>query len=400
MGLTTKKINAAVIKDRDYKIHDENNLTLIVSRAGNKYWRVRYYWMGKEQSASLGKYPLVSLEQARVEAKRIRELLDQGINPALQKQQDVLANTLAQGATFGALVREFQDSRQSGMSYKSNTRTEQLIREMDGDLGKYPITSITAPQLLISLRRMESSCPENAWRAKTLFSQVARMAVQTGRATEDVTVHLRGAINKVTGGHRPALIRPRQVGLLMSRIDTLEDVVVRNYLITMAHIFQRPGEVAEMLWTQIDWLDCLWDFTVRKTGMAHSVPLSTQMVTLLKEQQRYVGASPYVFPSHQNPNKPLVDVHPNAALRTLGYDTQREMCSHGFRSTARTLLVEELEHQDTHVEIQLSHSPSTTDRSGLGGAYLRARYLKQRTVMMSDWSSYLGKLKDQNRGAL
>jgi integrase len=95
-----------------------------------------------------------------------------------------------------------------------------------------------------------------------------------------------------------------------------------------------------------------------------------------------------VFPG-QRPGRPLSDAALNVALRTLGYDTQSEITSHGFRATARTLLAEELGFDPLVIEHQLAHAVP----DALGTAYNRTRYLPQRREMMQAWGDYLDRLK-------
>jgi integrase len=74
-----------------------------------------------------------------------------------------------------------------------------------------------------------------------------------------------------------------------------------------------------------------------KMKSPHIVPLSNQVVELLKELQKYTGEGKYLFPRLQSTNKPISDTTINAALRRLGYGTD-EMCAHGFRAMASSLL--------------------------------------------------------------
>jgi integrase len=79
----------------------------------------------------------------------------------------------------------------------------------------------------------------------------------------------------------------------------------------------------------------------------------------------------------------------NMALRRLGY-AKDEMSAHGFRATARTLIIERLPGIASDViEAQLAH-----EKSGpLGSAYDRADFMEQRRAMMVEWANYLDKLR-------
>ena len=79
----------------------------------------------------------------------------------------------------------------------------------------------------------------------------------------------------------------------------------------------------------------------------------------------------------------------NAALRRLGYDTQKDITGHGFRAMARTILHEELHFDPAVIEHQLAHSVP----DALGTAYNRTKFIKERTAMMQVWADYLDKLR-------
>lgn len=79
----------------------------------------------------------------------------------------------------------------------------------------------------------------------------------------------------------------------------------------------------------------------------------------------------------------------NAALRRMGF-SQDEMSAHGFRATARTLMIERMPGISADViEAQLAHGKS----GPLGMAYDRAEFLEQRRKMMLEWADYLDKLR-------
>ena len=79
----------------------------------------------------------------------------------------------------------------------------------------------------------------------------------------------------------------------------------------------------------------------------------------------------------------------NKALRRIGWDTQNEYTGHGARSLARTVLAEELDTTESHIEQQLAHKVP----DALGTAYNRTKFLKQRIPMMQRWADYLDELK-------
>ncbi len=120
----------------------------------------------------------------------------------------------------------------------------------------------------------------------------------------------------------------------------------------------------------------------------HIVPLSTQPMQILEELQPYSGTSKYLFPSIRSDVKPISNVPMLDALRRMGY-AQNEMCMHGFRSIASTLL-NELGYNRDWIERQFAHG----ERNDVRAACNYAEYLLQRRKMMQEWADYLDTLKN------
>ncbi len=60
-------------------------LYLEVTPSGSRYWRMEYYFEGKEKRLALGVYPRVSLKEARSRRDEARLLLDRSIDPNAAK---------------------------------------------------------------------------------------------------------------------------------------------------------------------------------------------------------------------------------------------------------------------------------------------------------------------------
>ena len=142
-------------------------------------------------------------------------------------------------------------------------------------------------------------------------------------------------------------------------------------------LFQRPGEIRTMQWTDIDFTAKEWRYLVTKTKVQHIVPLSEQAIKILREIESLTGGDKYVFPSSRNDARPMSDNAVRTALRTMGY-TNEDLTSHGFRTIASTLLNEQ-EWSPDAIERQLSHIP----RDQVRAAYNRAQYLEQQFPLKS-----------------
>ena len=189
--------------------------------------------------------------------------------------------------------------------------------------------------------------------------------------------------------HRAAVIDPKQVGQLLRDISNYQGTYVVQCAFRLSPLlFQRPGEIRQMLWSDVDLVAREWRPYVSKTDFHHIVPLSTQAVTILEAIQPLTGAGQYVFPSSRGDGRPMSDNTIRTALKSLGYDSD-VMTAHGFRTTASTLLNEQGWSPDA-IERQLAHAP----RDQVRAAYNRAQYLEERRRMMQSWADYLDCLKN------
>jgi integrase len=123
-----------------------------------------------------------------------------------------------------------------------------------------------------------------------------------------------------------------------------------------------------------------------KMGEEHIVPLSRQAVRILDELKTLTSTSEFLFPNERSSHEPMSENTLLYALYRLGY--HRRSTVHGFRSSASTLLNEELEFDADVIERQLAHQ----ERNKVRGAYHRAQYLPQRREMMQKWADFVDEL--------
>lgn len=392
MPLTDIKIKQAKPRERPYKISDERGLYLEVAPAGGKWWRLKYRIEGKEKRLSLGVYPDVGLALARERRDDARKLIANGIDPSANRKATKLVRAESNANSFEIVAREWFDKWKTT---KADKHSDKVIRRLERDvfpwLGSRPIGDIKPPELLTVLRRIEERVIETAHRAKQNCGQIFRYAVATGRAERDITVDLSGALTPWKPEHFPSITEPEQIGPLLRDMYAYRGTFVVKSVLRMApHVFLRPGELRLAEWREFDLEAARWDIPAErmKVKQPHIVPLSRQVLEILKELQPLTGESVYVFKG-QRLGKPLSDGTINKALRTLGYSTRDEITAHGFRAMARTILDEELGYRVDWIEHQLAHAV----RDPNGRAYNRTAHLAGRHQMMQAWSDYLDKLR-------
>jgi integrase len=392
--LTDSQVKQAKPQDKPYKLADGGRLYLYVSKLGAKSWRMDYVRpIGKKRATiTLGLYPDVSLAQAREQRKQIRTMLADGVDPQQQKidaerEQELLSNN-----TFAAIADDYM-SRKRNVSPATITNNLRQLKRLNKHIGDMVITDIKPIDVLKACRTAEAQgYYETAIKMRTIAGQVFRYGVQTARCERDVTQDLIGALQAPTTKHHPTITDPKELGQLLRAIDTYEgSFEVCTAIKLMPMLFVRSGELRYALWDDFDLDVGTWTFTPRKTqrrtGLSLIVPLPTQAIDLIRELSLH-ARSKYLFPAIHTTVQPMSENTMNQALKRLGYDGTKQTV-HGFRATARTLIVEKLKFPEHLVEMQLGHNV----RDMHGRAYNRTVFLSERADMMQRWADYLDNLK-------
>lgn len=389
--LTDTAIKKLKAKEAKFTVSDGKGLSLEVMPNGSKRWRFRYRWDGKQKMISLGVYPDVTLKFAREKLLKVRQQLAKGIDPSEKRKAEKI--TITEENTFEVVAKEWWNRNKHTWS---ENHGYQIYRRLELNvfpwLGKKDVSTITAPDVLVQLRRIEErGAPEMAHRVKGNVGQVMRYAVATGRAERDVTYELRDALTPVKKNHHACIKDPVKFGQLLRDIDNYDGHFITKCALRLTPlVFLRPGELRQAEWSEIDFKTKEWRIPPEKmkSGRLHIIPLAQQAIEILKDIEPLTSRGKYVFPSTRSSIRPMSNNTITGALRRLGY-ARDEMTAHGFRGSASTMLNEQGFNYD-HIERQLAHA----EKNEVRAAYNHADYLQQRTEMMQKWADYLDELRN------
>lgn len=392
MKLTDTKCKTAKAIDKPLKLADGGGMYLHILPTGGKKWRLKYRFLAKEKLLTLGAYPLVGLKEARDRRDEAKRLLDAGQDPSetrklekVEKQQDYENN-------FENLAREWHQQKIHTWKPK---HAANILKRLEANIfphiGHRPIKLITAPELLSALKKVEARGNlDLAHRIMQTCSQVFKYAVATGRGERDMTTDLQGALKPAKSKNLPHL-KEKELPAFLKKLDVYDKEYGGKLITKLAFkllilTFLRSGEIRNGKWEEIDWDKKQWKIPAErmKVKEPHIVPLSKQSIAILQEMQRishnnYAGL---IFPSQNNPRKPLSENTFLRAIDVMGY--KGKTVGHGFRSTASTVLNEKGFNKDW-IELQLSHC----ERNQVRGAYNYAEHLDNRHEMMQWWADYL-----------
>nr|WP_227522701.1 tyrosine-type recombinase/integrase [Moraxella osloensis] len=344
-----------------------------------------YRLHGKRQNLVIGKYPAMSLQQARLKNNEVRELIKQGIDPKAQKY-----TTVDSGINqFANLAQQWHDKRKTTIKAGTFSRDYSLYeRDIKPFIGDKDITTITPLEILDIAHRIENrGAGDMARRAIGQIGQVFTYAMRLGIVTYNPTYKLSQALTPRQQKNF-ARITINQLPQLLSDIDSYKgDPLTKLGFYLLAYTFVRTNELRFMQWNEVDWQGKLWRIPAERMKMnrPHIVPLAPQVLDILKQIKDFGLSDTYVFfnSSRQQPYSENVFTN---ALKKMGY--RDVMTGHGFRGLASTTL-HERQYMHEAIELQLAHdSESKTSK-----AYNGAKHLPYRVKMMNEWANYLDDVK-------
>jgi integrase len=394
MPLTQFTIHNARAKDKPYKLPDGGGLHLLVQVNGSKLWRLRYRFGSAEKMLSLGAYPAVSLASARAKREEAKKLLADGTDPSRQRKLEKYARAVDAQNTFGSIAAEYVANLEAQKAAVTTLEKNRwLLQDLATPLSDRPISAITPAEVLDVLKRVEKSGRrETARRLRGTIGCVFRYAVATLRATSDPTAALRGALLKPNLNHRAAITDERELGILMRSVDEYDGwPTIRAAMQLLALTMTRPGDVRFMRRSEIDFAKAMWRIPAERMKMRlpHDVPLSRQALAILQDIWPLSDGGDLTLPSVRSLKKPLSECAMNSALRRMGY-TKDDMCPHGFRAAASTILNGRGFNPDV-VEAALAHQ----DRNAIRRAYNRATYWPERITLMQQWADMLDEFRQR-----
>ncbi len=393
MPLSDATIRTLRPRDKAYKATDFEGLYLIVKPTGSRLWHFKYRIAGREKLLSLGIYPGISLAQARAARDAARTLLAAGQDPGEAKQDRKREDQERRGHTFEKMAQAYKAKTvKEGKAEATLSKTEWLLNIANVDIGNRPMSEITSPMVLRCLRKVEAKGNyETAKRLRAVIGAVFRYAIANGSAETDPTYALRDAIIRPTVTPRAAITDVKALGGLLRGIDGFHgQVTTRIGLQLLALLAQRPGELRNAKWGEIDLGAAIWSIPAERMKMRrpHRVPLPAQAIALLKDLHQLTGNGDLLFPSLVSVMRPMSENTLNTALRRMGVSAE-EMTSHGFRATFSTLANESGLWNPDAIERALAHIEGNQVRR----AYARGEHWEERVRMADWWAGFLDEVR-------
>lgn len=382
MALTDTGIRALKPKDKPFQVADGGGLVLEVMPGGAKVWRLRYRLAGKPQKLTVGQYPAVSLNKARLERERVKGAIADGRSPAREKQQ--AKQTARELAHADNSVESFARFWLAEVAEKANKNPRNIRRYVEKDivpvLGPKQLPEVTPADVLSLCDRIKKrGADQSALQVRNILKRIYAYAIARQRVQFNPAAAIEAQYIAVAKSRDRALSR-EEVGKLLravyaSNMRRAHKLALHLLLLTMV----RKADLIEAKWEHVDTEAGQWEIPTTKTGKPHVVYLSTQARALFTELKELACGSPFVLPSRSSLQEPIAHSTLNVAIRALGVEIA-DFVLHDFRRTASTHLHEAGFPADV-VEKALAHAIG-----GIRGVYNRAEYADQRRRMLQQWA--------------
>ena len=398
MPLNDRQIKAAKPSDtgKKAKLFDGGGLYLEVTPAGGKIFRLKYRIDGKEKTLTIGKYPTVSLVEARQAAENAHRMIAQGQDPSAMKQQAKQERKTALLNTFANVTKAWHEKTTKRKSWKPN-HAARVLRYFETDvfpiIGETPINKIGKKEIKAVLDKVtERGVSETAEKIRQWIGAVFTYAGYEELTDRNPAALLKGYIEPTESKRMPALPR-EELPEFYRRLILANNIERQNKIAIMLVmlVFVRNNELRGGQWQEVDFKNKRWIIPAErmkhekmKPKPALCVPLSDWAIKLLQELHTLTGHSRFMFPSRTNINRHISENTLGKIINEkLGY--KGRATPHGFRAVASSLLYEN-NFNGGAIETQLAHVEENKIKDSY--AY-QANYMPQRIEFMQWYSDYL-----------
>lgn len=400
--LTDTACRKAVPGPKEIKLVDAHGLFLRIQPTGTKSWCWKYRFAGREKRLTLGRYPVVSLREARAARDKARAKLAEGIDPGAELQRRKRQNVKAEN--FEAIARAWHDQKKSKLTPRYAKQVlERLERNIFREFGSHPIRSIEPGDVLAALRRIEArGSLTMAREVRTHVSEIFVWAIASGLATNDPAAIIGKALAPSTGGRRPAVLSIEHARKVLAKIEAVPlahwSTKLASRLIALTAA--RPGTVRladRAEFEDLDGPEPIWRIPAAKMKLSagqkadsafdFTIPLARQSVEVVKAAIAAGGSSTLLFPAENG--KPMSDSTISKLYRDAGLRDRH--VPHGWRATFSTVMNERAAELDNAgdraiIDMMLAHV-----QGGVEIAYNRAAYMPRRRALAQEWADLLTK---------
>lgn len=376
-----------------YRKFDGDGLALLVLPSGVKSWQLRY----ADGTASLGRYPTITLKSAREKADEVRALIADGVNYAAHKRQRRVERRVARSNTFASLRADWLAREAKRCAWSEGYR-EEVAASLSNHLSPLdalPMKEILAPVIAPVLRKVEANAPRMLEKVRRRLNGILDYSVETGVLTGNPLPAVRRG-KKMPARHYPAVTKLPELGQILRdarAAEACKGVQRAHLLITFTAL--RVSEVVGAEWGEFE-LD-VGNWNAARARMKrkdpergdHVVPLPPVLLAALRDWRAADGPdAKYVCPAPRDPSSPITAEAVEKFYRRV-LELAGKHSPHSWRSAFSTVCREAGKDGDS-VEAQLDHVVGNK----VASAYDRATRLDLRRELMNWYEATLLAARD------
>lgn len=283
-SLPTPAKGIAVFKDTQNPA-----LQLYLTSSGAKTFFMRRRIRGRDQRIKVGRFPNLSIAQARSQVILLSADVEKGLDPLAEKRR-LAAASITLGEQCAVYIERF--AKQRNKRWKDR---EKEIEKYLKPLLKCPLSSITRDDVEFLHLKIGKTAPIMANRVMALLRAIFNYAIKKGWEGKNPVL----GFERYKEVSRDRFVQPEEIPFLLKAIDS-ESPLMRDFFMTVLLTGARKGDVQKMRWEQIDWNLCSWKIPETKNGQPLLLPLTEKALGILQER-RADSNSPWVFPQKARP---------------------------------------------------------------------------------------------------
>ena len=376
---------------------DGDGLRLRVDKNNNKNWVFRYSMFGKSKDMGLGKFPIVTLSDARQKLVNAKKIIYEGKDPIKLKKEKQI-ELKRKSITFKKIRDEFIETFQvewSNSKHKNQWKNT-LKTYADPIIGDLVPSEIKTHHILSILKPIWSSKHETASRVRQRLERIFSYCIASDfmdrpnpASLKDNLEFLLPKVSKSLSVQHLRSLDYQGLPFLIPKliIPHTTPSLALALLITTAC---RTNEVIGSTWNEINLKDKVWVIPAHRMKMRqeHTVPLNDLALRVLNLIEKN-NASPFIFLNAKKTTHICNNTMRYFLMKNLP-DYFKDTVPHGFRSSFRNWAEENHNYSRRAVELCLAHA----NKNKVEKAYLRSNLLSKRIEIMNEWNKFLtSKLK-------
>ena len=367
--------------------YTDNSLILRVSNSGTRTFLYQYRFQGKRRLLTLGRYPDISLKQARDSIALAKADLINGIDPqsardeSKQTQLDSGTITLGQGLDL-FMERRAKPHIKSWKQYASD------FDALPDRMKNTPIVNLKRVVIRDYLLDIGAKLnPSNANRKLKYMKSALTWLCDNEYIDNNPIANLKKPYPDEDAVVRERVLDDNELKSVLQVCHQL-GYPWGHFFMVLAYTGQRRNEVSNMTWGELDLENAIWTISSSRTknGKEHKVPLCKTVLDIIRDAPESDGGD-YVFSTTLGDRPIQCFTKPKKQI-----DTQSQVTDWVIHTLRHTTLTNLIRQKVSDVVVSKVANHSTKKLQGVTSRYNKHDYLEERTDALNNYGAWLDRL--------